>query len=80
MTKKIDLGGFAPQAKQNTIDAFLHAGDPAPEPEPKKTERRERLVVYVPRDLATTLRVRCAEQRQSLSDATTEALERWASE
>lgn len=39
--------------------------------------RGERLVVYVPEELATRLRVRCAEERRSLSEAVTEALEAW---
>lgn len=36
--------------------------------------------VYLPKTLATELRVRCAQRRQSLSDAVTEAVTLWLSE
>ncbi len=37
----------------------------------------ERVTVYLPPDMAQRLRVRCAAERRSLSDAVTEALCRW---
>ena len=37
----------------------------------------ERLNLYVPTDVATGLRVRCAETRRSISDGVTEALRLW---
>jgi hypothetical protein len=39
----------------------------------------ERVVAYVPTDLATDLRVACARSRRSMSDAVTEALAMWLS-
>lgn len=52
-------------------------------PTPKGSKLRsagqgERVVVYLPTDLATDLRVRCARERRSLSDAMTAAVEAWA--
>lgn len=50
-------------------------------PRPPSRLRREtlgeRLAIYVPPELAETLRVRCARERRSISDAMTEALELW---
>jgi hypothetical protein len=37
----------------------------------------ERLNLYIPMELATALRVRCAETRRSISDGVTEALRFW---
>ena len=37
----------------------------------------ERLNLYIPMDVATALRVRCAETRRSISDGVTEALRFW---
>jgi hypothetical protein len=56
---------------------------PATTPTPKGSKLRsagqgERVVVYLPTDLATDLRVRCARERRSLSDAMTAAVEAWA--
>lgn len=44
----------------------------------RRAELGERTVVYLPADLATELRVRCARERRSLSDAVTAAVEAWA--
>lgn len=41
------------------------------------SEPGERVTVYLPPDVATELRVRCAQDRRSLSDAITEATEVW---
>ena len=37
----------------------------------------ERLNLYIPMEVATALRVRCAETRRSISDGVTEALRLW---
>lgn len=37
----------------------------------------ERVAVYLPPELAEELRVRCAKERRSLSDAITHAVEAW---
>ncbi len=44
----------------------------------RRAELGERMVVYLPPELATELRVRCARERRSLSDAVTAAVETWA--
>lgn len=43
----------------------------------RRSELGERMVIYLPPELATELRVRCARERRSLSDATTAAVEAW---
>lgn len=45
----------------------------------RRPERGERLSAYVPPELAESLRVRCARERRSVSDAVTEALSAWLS-
>jgi len=45
---------------------FVAGGAPKPE--------REKLTVYIERDVLTKLRVFCARERRELSDVTTEAL------
>jgi hypothetical protein len=52
----------------------------AKRPRLRADERGERLNCYVPADLATKLRVRCAVERRSLSDAVVAALEAWLKE
>ena len=37
----------------------------------------ERLAIYLPPDVAEELRVRCARERRSISDAVTEAVSAW---
>ena len=37
----------------------------------------ERLAIYLPPDTAENLRVRCARERRSISDAVTEAVAMW---
>jgi hypothetical protein len=37
----------------------------------------ERLAIYLPPDIAEELRVRCARERRSISDAVTEAVSGW---
>lgn len=80
--------GFAlPSAPKRTPVAetkasrFTTAGDKAPPSSSSRLRRAElgeRVVVYLPPDLATELRVRCARERRSLSDAVTAAVEAWA--
>ncbi len=43
----------------------------------KRKKAGERLTIYVPPELAEAVRVRCAQERRSLSDAGTEALSLW---
>ena len=43
----------------------------------RRAESGERIAVYLPPALAEKLRVRCATDRRSLSDALTEALTQW---
>lgn len=40
----------------------------------------ERVAVYLPPEMAVELRVRCARERRSVSDAITEAVGNWLSE
>jgi predicted transcriptional regulator len=44
------------------------------EPTMRRGSRGERLAVYIPEELATNLRILCAKERRSLSDAVTEAI------
>jgi hypothetical protein len=46
----------------------------------RRPERGERLSAYVPPELAEALRVRCARERRSVSDAVTAALAVWLSD
>ena len=43
----------------------------------RRAELGERMVTYLPPELATELRVRCARERRSLSDAVTVAVAEW---
>jgi hypothetical protein len=43
----------------------------------RRSELGERVAVYLPPKLAEELRVKCAKQRQSLSDAVTYAVAAW---
>jgi hypothetical protein len=51
----------------------------APASRLRRDESGERVVAYVPTELATDLRVTCARSRRSMSDAVTEALTMWLS-
>lgn len=61
--------------------AARFVGDPVDAPKQpsqrKRPDRGERLTVYIPPGLASDLRVLCAQQRRSLSDAVTEAVNKW---
>jgi hypothetical protein len=43
----------------------------------RRAESGERLTAYVPPELKIALEVRCAQERRSVSDAVTEALDAW---
>jgi hypothetical protein len=43
----------------------------------RRAESGERLTAYLPPDLKIALEVRCAQERRSVSDAVTEALDAW---
>ena len=43
----------------------------------RREESGERVAVYLPPELVTALRVRCAQERRSVSDAITEAVSAW---
>lgn len=43
----------------------------------RRDESGERVSVYLPPDMATELRVRCARERRSVSDGVTEAIGAW---
>jgi hypothetical protein len=69
------------------LDAFIH-GTPAVLPQekekkPKKESRRrraelgERVTAYLPPPMEEELRVRCAREKRSVSDAVTEAVGVW---
>lgn len=45
----------------------------------RRSESGERMSIYLPPDIAEKLRVRCALDRRSLSDAVTEAVAGWLS-
>ena len=79
--KSAVAAGFAlPKATRHTpvavdaADRFVGA-----RPVKRKEAPGERLTVYVPAELAEVLRVACAKERRSLSDAVTEALGVWTS-
>lgn len=78
-------GGFAlPSTPKRTpvaetTAARFTAAEEAPSPSKlRRAELGERVVVYLPPALATELRVRCARERRSLSDAVTEAVAAWS--
>lgn len=48
-----------------------------PTSQPRHTEPGERLTVYLPPDIARALRIRCAEDNRSASDAVTTSLFAW---
>lgn len=54
--------------------------EPAPKPKASRLRRDklgERVAVYLPPKMAERLRVRCAKDRRSVSDAVTEAVDMW---
>lgn len=90
--KKEDVAkGFAARPKtpkrsvvpETEARKFERTLSPAAEPPSgsklRRQERGERLSAYVPPELAESLRVRCAREHRSVSDAVTEALSAWIS-
>lgn len=88
MKSKALAGGFAlPSPPKRTTVAepkakrFTRAEDPpkaSPAPSRlRRSELGERVAIYLPPELAAELRVRCARERRSLSDAVTAAVETW---
>lgn len=71
--KKLSTAGFARPSEKPALtqEQFLKAGTK------RREAQGERTAVYLPPDLAQKLRVRCAIERRSLSDAATEALTAW---
>ena len=65
---------FEPPAPDPALRRFV-AGKPASKL--RRDEPGERLVLNVPPELARRLRIACAEDRQSLSNAAAEAIEAW---
>lgn len=59
-----------PKAKSSGVKIAAHT-DGSPK---RRAERGERLTVYLPAELAKTLRVHCAVNDRSVSDAVTEAV------
>lgn len=43
----------------------------------RRTEKGERVTLYLPPELAKQVRLLCVEERRSMSDAATEALTAW---
>lgn len=88
--KRLDGSGFKlptkpaskPAVNEERAAAFVAAVE-APAPPPagasrlRRAERGERLAIYLPPELATALRVRCAHDHRSASDAVTEAVRAW---
>lgn len=46
----------------------------------RRATRGERVAIYLPHEMAGDLRVRCAQQRRSISDAITVAVGKWLEE
>lgn len=87
-TEKLAKGFALPSPPpRTTIDegsAQRFEAPPAPGPMKRARASRlrrdtsgERLSIYVPPDVAEALRVRCARERRSVSDAVTEAVAEW---
>jgi len=69
-----------PAVKSVPAEKLEEAAEPAkPRGSKRREEPGERLAIYVPPELATKLRVYCAQSRSSLSDAITRALEKMLS-
>ncbi len=88
MKSKALAGGFALPSppKRTTVaepkaERFTRAEErparPAASSRLRRSELGERVAVYLPPELAAELRVRCARERRSLSDAVTAAVEAW---
>jgi hypothetical protein len=81
-SEKLASGFSLPSAPKRTDvseDASLRfvRGGRAPSSRLRRVAGGERVAVYLPPDAATALRVRCAQERRSVSDAVTEAVAEW---
>jgi len=78
---KVDAQRQAPVDAARPSDL---AAESTAQPEAPATSRRrrpirgERMAVYLPPELVEELRVRCARERRSMSDAVSEAVGLWA--
>lgn len=82
MAKKSLAGALtAPRTRKPIAEKAARSFEEGGNGEPSRLRREkaagERLTVHVPSDLARELRVMCAGERRSISDATTEALRDW---
>ncbi len=69
---QIDLAEETPAASTATTS------EPPAVSRRRRPARGERMAVYLPPELAEELRVRCARERRSMSDAVSEAVGLWA--
>jgi hypothetical protein len=65
------------QVKDKAATRFVRAEHKARASRLRRDVGGERLAIYVPPDKAEALRVRCARERRSISDAVTEAVSLW---
>lgn len=83
MTKENVAAGFSlpTTVKRTTVDAEAADRFVCDQPKPKskrsQKQKAERLTIYLPPKLAERVRVRCAKDRKSLSDAGVEAFSSW---
>jgi hypothetical protein len=79
--KEALASGFAlPTPRRTTVDESTSERFVAGQVPERKTSRRprgERIVFYIPPEVAEEVRVRCARARMSLSEAGAEALAMW---
>jgi len=74
--------GDVPPVSETSIDATLpeesrptrRASSRRPSSRMRREESGERVAIYLPPDVATELRVLCARERRSVSDAVTDAV------
>jgi|CZKU01.1.fsa_nt_gi hypothetical protein len=87
MSKSKLAGGFAlpappkrtevPETKATRFESPKKAANGEGTSKLRRPSLGERLAVYVPPELASELRVTCARERRSISDAVTEAVSIW---
>lgn len=90
--KRLDRSGFklppkpaaTPAVDDARADAFIGAADAPPSATSTRkatklraATRGERLTIYLPPDVARALRLRCADENRSASDAVATALRAW---
>lgn len=81
MTKKaIESSAYAlPVSKASKVVGEVAAKrfEEGPAATRRRTEKGERVTLYLPPELAKQVRLLCVEERRSMSDAATEALTAW---